>query len=69
MRELGAQPPCAHADSLAVGEMAALGELKSYTENPKTLARLRGDSKVSSATRQKLWDTAVESSMTAKHLM
>lgn len=51
------------------GMTAALGELKSYTENPKTLARLRGDSKASGAARQKLRETTIESSLTAKHLM
>jgi hypothetical protein len=51
------------------GMTAALGELKSYTENPKTLARLRGDSKASGAARQKLLETTIESSLTAKHVM
>ena len=47
---------------------AALGELRSYTENPKTLARLRGDSNKSGAGKKKLYEDALEACLTSIHL-
>jgi len=46
----------------------ALGELKSYTENPKTLARLRGSSGMRKGAAE-LWAGSLEAALLCKHIM
>jgi hypothetical protein len=47
----------------------ALGELRSYTENPKTLARLRGADNKSGASGQKLHEQVLEACLSSAHIM
>lgn len=47
----------------------ALGELKSYTENPKTLARLRGANGKAGVSRQQLHEQLLEACLSSAHIM